>query len=92
MKPSAFLVNTARGGIVDEAALKTALVEGRLAGAAADVFATEPPIDIELLRLPTFLGTPHVGGSTEEAILAMGRAAIAGLDGGGEAIDSTSNF
>ena len=92
MKPSAFLVNAARGGIVDEAALKTALVEGRLAGAAADVFATEPPIDLELLRLPTFLGTPHVGASTEEAVLAMGRAAIAGLDGGGEAANSTSNF
>ena len=82
MKPSAFLVNAARGGIVDEGALKAALVAGGLAGAAADVFATEPPTDLELLRLPTFLGTPHVGGSTEEAVLAMGRAAIAGLDGG----------
>jgi phosphoglycerate dehydrogenase-like enzyme len=80
MKHSAFLVNTARGGIVDEGALKAALVEGRLAGAAFDVFAIEPPVDRELFQLPNFVGTPHIGGSTEEAVLAMGRAAITGLD------------
>ena len=80
MKRSAFLVNTARGGIVDEAALKAALVDGRLAGAACDVYAIEPPVDRELLLLPNFVGTPHIGGSTEEAALAMGRAAITGLD------------
>ena len=82
MKSTAFLINTARGGIVDEAALKDALVNGRIAGAAADVFTIEPPVDRDLLQLPTFIGTPHVGASTEEAVLAMGRAAIAGLDGG----------
>jgi D-3-phosphoglycerate dehydrogenase len=80
MKPRALLVNTARGGIVDEAALKSMLVDGRLAGAAFDVFATEPPDDLELLRLPNFLATPHIGGSSDEAVLAMGRAAIDGLD------------
>jgi len=80
MKRDAFLVNTARGGIVDEAALKRALVERRLGGAAFDVFSIEPPADTELLSLPNFVGTPHVGGSTIEAVLAMGRAAIAGLD------------
>jgi phosphoglycerate dehydrogenase-like enzyme len=90
MKPSAFLINNARGGIVDEPALRAALADRRLAGAAADVFALEPPIDLELLRLPTFIGTPHIGGSTQEAVLAMGRAAIAGLDGGPESIDVTS--
>ena len=45
------------------------------------MFAIEPPVDRELLLLPNFIGTPHIGGSTEEAVLAMGRAAIAGLEG-----------
>lgn len=80
MKPDAILINVARGQLVDEKALKDMLKTGRLAGAAFDVFANEPPEDLELLRLPNFLGTPHIGGSTEEAILAMGRAAIEGLD------------
>jgi D-3-phosphoglycerate dehydrogenase len=80
MKRSALLVNTARGGIVDEAALKSALAEQRIAGAAFDVFAIEPAVDRELVRLPNFIGTPHIGGGTEEAVLAMGRAAITGLD------------
>jgi D-3-phosphoglycerate dehydrogenase len=80
MKPSAILLNTSRGGLVDEEALKRMLIDGKLAGAAFDAFATEPPGDSELISLPNFIATPHIGGSTEEAILAMGRAAIAGLD------------
>ncbi len=80
MKPDALLINAARGGLVDEDALKAMLRDGRLAGAGFDVFSPEPPDDPELLRLPNFLATPHLGGSTEEAILAMGRAAIEGLD------------
>jgi D-3-phosphoglycerate dehydrogenase len=91
MKRDAFLINTARGGIVDEAALKQALVEHRLGGAACDVFAIEPPVDGELLLLPNFVGTPHIGGGTREAVLAMGRAAIEGLEGGPGSIDLTSN-
>jgi len=91
MKPSALLINAARGGIVDEGALTAALAEGLLAGAAADVFAVEPPMSLDLLRLPNFIGTPHVGGSTEEAVLAMGRAAIAGLELGHGSVDLTSN-
>lgn len=80
MKPSAILINTARGGLVDEKALKSMLKDKRLAGAGFDVFLTEPPQDLELLELANFLSTPHIGGGSEEAILAMGRAAIAGLD------------
>ena len=80
MRQGAVLINAARGGLVDEAALRVALQSGRLAGAAFDVFGQEPPADRALLELPTFLGTPHIGGSTEEAQLAMGRAAIEGLE------------
>jgi D-3-phosphoglycerate dehydrogenase len=80
MKPSAILINAARGGLVDEVALKSMLIEKRLAAAAFDVFAVEPPQDMELLNLSNFLVSPHIGGSAEEAILAMGRAAIDGLE------------
>lgn len=80
MKPTAILINAARGGLLDEQALKTMLIEKRLAAAALDVFSVEPPTDYELLELPNFLVTPHIGGSAEEAILAMGRSAIDGLD------------
>ncbi|CAI8413346.1 MAG: Hydroxypyruvate reductase [Gammaproteobacteria bacterium] len=80
MKPSSILINAARGGLVDEDALKEMLVNGTLAGAAFDVFSTEPPEDRDLLSLDTFMVTPHIGGSSLEAILAMGRAAIDGLD------------
>ena len=80
LKPGAVLVNTARGGLVDEGALKERLRDGRIAAAGFDVFAVEPPIDAELLHLTTFLATPHIGGSAAEAILAMGRAAIDGLE------------
>jgi phosphoglycerate dehydrogenase-like enzyme len=80
LKPDAILINTARGGLVDEIALKRMLLENRLAAAAFDVFAEEPPRDLGLLSLPNFLVTPHIGGSAHEAVLAMGRAAIDGLD------------
>ena len=80
MKSSAILINIARGGLIDEEALKLMLKEGRIAAAGLDVFSIEPPMDIELLNLPNFLVTPHIGGSSEDAVLAMGRAAINGLD------------
>ena len=80
MKESAVLINTSRGGVVDEACLASMLRDGRLAGAAFDVFEREPPTGSELLALANFLPTPHIGGSTHQSYLNMGRAAIAGLD------------
>lgn len=66
-KPTARLVNAARGGIVDESALYRALAEGRLAGAASDVFLNEPVGENPLLSLPNFIATPHIAASTVEA-------------------------
>lgn len=80
VKKGAIILNIARGGLIDEAQLKSMLVSGHLGGAALDVFAHEPPDDLELVKLPHVIATPHIGGSTEEAILAMGHAAIDGLD------------
>ncbi|MFH1257026.1 MAG: hydroxyacid dehydrogenase [Candidatus Diapherotrites archaeon] len=67
MKPNARIANIARGGIVDEAALAKALREGKIAGAAVDVFVKEPPEGNELLGTPNILLTPHIGASTHEA-------------------------
>ena len=79
MKKNAILINLARGGLIDENALKDSINEGRIAGAALDVFAVEPPIDNEFAFMDNVLVTPHIGGSSEEAILAMGFSAIDGL-------------
>lgn len=67
MKPSAFVVNVARGGLIDEADLYTALVDGTIAGAGLDVFVNEPPTGSPLLGLDNLISTPHLGASTDEA-------------------------
>lgn len=71
IKPSAYLINCARGGIVDETALHAALEKGQLAGAALDVFVSEPPHDNPLLNDPRVVVTPHLGASTREAQVAV---------------------
>lgn len=67
MKPSAYVVNVARGGLIDEDALHDALVAGTIAGAGLDVFVQEPPKESPLLALPNVVVTPHLGASTDEA-------------------------
>jgi len=75
IKDGAFLICAARGGIVDEDALCHALESGKLAGAALDVFATEPPGACALLKCNNFICTPHIGASTYEAQINVARAA-----------------
>ena len=67
VKPTVRIINAARGGIVDEAALYRALVDGRVAGAGLDVYATEPCTDSPLFGLESVVATPHLGASTDEA-------------------------
>jgi len=67
MKTGVRIVNCARGGIVDEGALYEALTSGKVAGAALDVYAEEPPTDWKLLKLANVIGSPHIGAATKEA-------------------------
>jgi phosphoglycerate dehydrogenase-like enzyme len=79
MKNDAILVNTSRGGVIDESALLATLISERIAGAGLDVLETEPPLSWELLNHPKVFATPHIAGTSQESNLAMGRAAIDGL-------------
>ena len=86
MKPTAYLINTARGGIVNEAALHDALVKGKIAGAGIDVFEKEPPPnDNPLFKLQNVITAPHVAGVTREALDRMGlqtaKNILSALDG-----------
>ena len=79
MKTNAFLINTSRGPVVNQSDLHRALISGEILGAALDVFCSEPPSDMEFLRLPNLMVTPHIGGNSVEAVEAMGKGAIDNL-------------
>ncbi len=79
MKPTAFLINTARGAVVDEAALVEALQGGRIAGAGLDVFEREPAVSAELLQMPNVVLMPHVGSATDETRFEMAKVAADSL-------------
>jgi D-3-phosphoglycerate dehydrogenase len=79
MRPGALLVNTCRGGVVDEDALAEALLEGRVGGAAFDSFEHEPPRSSPLLEIDTFVASPHAGAATVESARRTGLAAVRAL-------------
>jgi lactate dehydrogenase-like 2-hydroxyacid dehydrogenase len=79
MRRSAFLINTARGDIVDEAALVEALADGTIAGAGLDVYEREPQVSPELLTMENVVLFPHLGSATHETRIAMGRRAVENL-------------
>jgi lactate dehydrogenase-like 2-hydroxyacid dehydrogenase len=80
MKPSAYLVNTARGDSIDQTALIDALVDGRIAGAGLDVFAHEPSVPDVLCEMENVTLLPHIGSATQEVRTAMGMLAADNLD------------
>lgn len=82
MQPHSILINTARGELLHMPALKAALLSGRLSQVCMDVYAQEPFLDQDWIRMPGVTTTPHIAGNSLEAVLAMGRAAIQGIADG----------
>ncbi len=80
MRPSAFLINTARGDVVDEAALVAALEAGKIAGAGLDVFEKEPQVSPGLLAMENVVLLPHLGSATHETRRAMGMRVVENID------------
>ena len=80
MKPGSYLINTARGGVVDHDALAAALCEGHLAGAGLDVYPEEPKVPEALLTLENVVLLPHLGSATAETRVAMGMKALANIE------------
>lgn len=76
MKKTTFVINTARGGVVDEKALLNALNAGQIAGAGLDVFENEPPTDWQLVKHPKVIATPHLASSTEEGQVRIGELTV----------------
>jgi D-3-phosphoglycerate dehydrogenase len=79
MKPNSFLINTSRGNVVEINSLKKALLANKIAGAALDVYPIEPCEDLELLKIPNLICTPHIAGNSKSAVERMGNAAISHL-------------
>ena len=79
MRPGAFLINTARGDVVDEAALVEALGNGTIAGAGLDVFEKEPQVSPALVAMENVVLLPHLGSATQETRIAMGMRALENL-------------
>jgi phosphoglycerate dehydrogenase-like enzyme len=76
MKSNSILINTSRGGIVNQSDLAEALINNEISGAALDVYDVEPCEDNQLLQIPNLINTPHIGGNAFEAVVAMGESAI----------------
>ncbi len=80
MQPGAFLINTARGDVIDEAALVTALENGEIAGAGLDVFEKEPSVNATLMQMENVVLLPHLGSATEETRIAMGMRVVENVE------------
>ena len=91
MKPNSILINYARGGIVDQNAVMEALKQKTLGAAVFDVFEEEPPVNENLIAHPRVFASGHIGGSSFEAIRAMGLAAIDGLSEGCTSFNDASS-